>query len=733
MNKWMNDEERQHEEGARSSADRQPEEFASPLISRRKLLASIGAIGAAVTASTILTVNGDSVLLGKDDEKLKNGSKGVSTKIADLRSLKKLENDLYYVTDKGKEGYFYYDSADRQSADNEGTVLVSASGHRFQRIITDDFVKVTWFGAVGDGVTDDGAAIQAANDFAASIQAKLYFPSGIYVGYGFRPTTSWFAYGTAVIRNAKQLPPSQEDFGFVEVHKQTGLRFEGLTFDGNVSADPPSWNSSNYNQFSGACSMHIFESSHIHIHHCTFQNSFFSTLRIHGSHDIVVENSHMRKARGNFGDAVYVQFSDHVRFHHCLAEDYTRIGFVTDLSVSNVSYSQCYARNGHHASNKYGGVESNGGFWVEQAENVLFSQCISENNSDTGFICVTGDGTPHQTPTASFVLEGCLAINNGTYGYVMNALGTGNSATINCFGCHSYGSPLGFHLTQYNSTDSMSFVDCLVHMSLADSSREYIGFLINNEAAQTNTGSVHMTNCKTIHGDGNNAKLLSPDYLMADFVFYHAGRSKVTIDNFINGGPLESVVIKSFNGGKPTLHVRNSNVIVPYIMEFTELKFDHCRFDSSVRIGEGGSDGAIEFNDCEFRCGVNIVTQGAIRLNSAIVKLADADTFSISRNNATKKIMNEFYHCRFEKNLETTDYLLKIEENGQEKPMSLFMNCTFYQTSGTTRVDKSFVWAVGNGTPARFATCFSDMAVPNLLKEGSSLVSPDGNTLIEMH
>ncbi|RKN83890.1 hypothetical protein D7M11_16275 [Paenibacillus ginsengarvi] len=84
----------------------------------------------------------------------------------------------YFVKDGKQDGPFVYDPADTASADNGGTVLVSASGARFKRLY-DGSLNVKWFGAKGDGVSDDGPAIQRAID-AGGARSNIYFPQGTY-------------------------------------------------------------------------------------------------------------------------------------------------------------------------------------------------------------------------------------------------------------------------------------------------------------------------------------------------------------------------------------------------------------------------------------------------------------------------------------------------------------------------------------------------------------------------
>src|SRR5690349_13316856 len=86
----------------------------------------------------------------------------VST-ISQLKALSHRTDQIYSVGDLNTGGLFYYDSTDTTSTEN-GMVYVGASNRRLKRIVDNTFVNVKWFGAVGDGVTNDQPAIQAAID-----------------------------------------------------------------------------------------------------------------------------------------------------------------------------------------------------------------------------------------------------------------------------------------------------------------------------------------------------------------------------------------------------------------------------------------------------------------------------------------------------------------------------------------------------------------------------------------
>jgi hypothetical protein len=110
---------------------------------------------------------------------------GSVSNIAALRAISTADPVLYlqgyYALGDGGQGMFVYNPGDTTSADNGGTIIVDAAGHRWYRDFSGP-CSVRWFGAKGDGATDDLAAIQAANNFVAGLGGGgLFFPAGHYL------------------------------------------------------------------------------------------------------------------------------------------------------------------------------------------------------------------------------------------------------------------------------------------------------------------------------------------------------------------------------------------------------------------------------------------------------------------------------------------------------------------------------------------------------------------------
>lgn len=100
--------------------------------------------------------------------------------VATLRAIDGSELRIIYLRgyrndNDGGEGFLYRDPLDLTTPDNGGTVFVDAAGNRWKRKSTKG-VRVGWFGATGDGITDDTSAIQSAIDSSENI----FFDSGTY-------------------------------------------------------------------------------------------------------------------------------------------------------------------------------------------------------------------------------------------------------------------------------------------------------------------------------------------------------------------------------------------------------------------------------------------------------------------------------------------------------------------------------------------------------------------------
>jgi hypothetical protein len=102
--------------------------------------------------------------------------------ISQIRSLSGIISDpLFYILDEGKQGMWQYSPGSAVSGfpDNTGTILNTSDGKVIKRIYSGP-VNVKWFGAKGDGSSDDTAAIQLAIDALINIGGAVFMPAGNY-------------------------------------------------------------------------------------------------------------------------------------------------------------------------------------------------------------------------------------------------------------------------------------------------------------------------------------------------------------------------------------------------------------------------------------------------------------------------------------------------------------------------------------------------------------------------
>jgi hypothetical protein len=118
-----------------------------------------------------------------------NSSKRVSSSyyyvntVSDLASLTSTLTNAY-VIDPIRGGYFYWST---NGTTNGGTIF-AGSGGKWHRANIDGAINVKWYGAVGDGTTDDSSSLTNLA-FSTRTNALVYFPPG---DYRFGQTLQWY-------------------------------------------------------------------------------------------------------------------------------------------------------------------------------------------------------------------------------------------------------------------------------------------------------------------------------------------------------------------------------------------------------------------------------------------------------------------------------------------------------------------------------------------------------------
>ncbi|WP_158606378.1 NosD domain-containing protein [Paenibacillus ginsengarvi] len=206
-------------------------------ISRRKLLVSLGMAGAAAALSqtTLLEAGGaerPSVSHAVYGTGGQPGECCVTLTVSGLRASTE-PYTLVYITDPGHEGWFHADANDSLSADNTGTVLVNTSGIRFKRHYG-EAIHAKWFGAKGDGSTDDTGAIQSALDSVPAAGGTVYIADGVYridAVRELRPasnTTLLLSPGAVL----KAIPNDKERFAVINIINKENVTVRGGTVVG---------------------------------------------------------------------------------------------------------------------------------------------------------------------------------------------------------------------------------------------------------------------------------------------------------------------------------------------------------------------------------------------------------------------------------------------------------------------------------------------------------------------
>lgn len=324
-------------------------------------------------------------------------------------------------------------------------------------------ISVKNFGARGDGQSDDSAAIIAADAAAAKAGRALYFPAGTYAIVPLRATTSWS--GAAEGRSVLRYRGGSDGFvTLITASHVDGIRFTDLHFDGQVSGDPAKWDTASHDRFTGAAGLSIDSCRDAVVSRCSavdMRQHGFRMLKVRGGR---MEGCATRRSRGTFGDGFLILSSIEVTITDCVAEDYTRIGFVADRTdatepmCQRITLRDCTASQGHHASSNYGGSEYNAGVWLENCTSALIERVTTRANPDRGINACTGKKTSDIASAATIELRKCR-VDGGTFGICIYSLAD-LPVTADVSGCTVERAVIAFQAAANNSSDVFVWTDC---------------------------------------------------------------------------------------------------------------------------------------------------------------------------------------------------------------------------------------------------------------------------------
>lgn len=142
----------------------------------------------------------------------------------------------YYAPGDGGGGQFYYD-AGASDADNAGTIIAPTAGSGRWKRIYSGAVNVMWFGAKGDGTTDDTAAVQAALT-AATVGSTVTLPTGTYaISSTLTIAKRLNLVGPGTLVESTILAPMLDIVAAGTGSLVTGLRFTGIETSGTFPGD----------------------------------------------------------------------------------------------------------------------------------------------------------------------------------------------------------------------------------------------------------------------------------------------------------------------------------------------------------------------------------------------------------------------------------------------------------------------------------------------------------------
>ena len=230
------------------------------------------------------------------------------------------------------------------------------------------YVYPHWVGAVGDGVTNDRAALEEAEIWATDASIPLFIPGGFTFLTSSGLTTSASIHGTGTI-------DSDDTTGDHTIRVEVGgITIKDITIEG------------------GATGSGIYiDQANIIVENVRISNTPNSGIGVYtsGATSIILRGNIIRTATGTAGDGILVfNGAERVLITGNDIYDVTRIGIAIDTDNVDIIVSDNIIKYAHDQS----GGNINAGIWLEHNYNVLVSGNIIDDTNTYG-IYVLGLGT----------------------------------------------------------------------------------------------------------------------------------------------------------------------------------------------------------------------------------------------------------------------------------------------------------------------------------------------------
>lgn len=285
--------------------------------------------------------------------------------------------------------------------DNGSTDTVSSQDGAIWYREKNNIINVLWFGAKGDGVTDDGPAIQSALDLAEIHRSSVFLPAGTYLtGQELRQPSYTHVYGSGidktfikasgslsrslnVLTNKKNTKLSRTDY---DVH----IKVSDLTVDGNFSERLTGTVIGGTGSNISFSTVRFFKISSVRsvnsiLHNLDILASVYlndgnvNNQPLGPSLDGVVEN--FISENPWYDDAVTIHNSGRITFRNCISlfdrnvitsPNIWQYGFESDEGSYDIHFEDCYAKGFIRGFAAKGHPQTHGSQWVG------FSRCTAE-------------------------------------------------------------------------------------------------------------------------------------------------------------------------------------------------------------------------------------------------------------------------------------------------------------------------------------------------------------------